>query len=254
MNNIVTGADASKVDGRQDAGYRKIGLRYHGLVKSFADQFGQPKGKEPIKAQVKDFDLFLAEFGLVQLPAMEPVDPATDDGHWRPKDGAQSDAWIAHCTRRYRLLGELNKSFSHRRVREELNLHPFHVSISHGEVVIRLTQDKVVLGELSSEVERVVKTKKSKVLHLMRSSDFDALSPTQQDKVETLLDAIEKLERDVQSSTEFLTRQYNRLRLSFESAVKTGRLHPKNGGLIDFVNLRDEEEDASESALHTVEA
>lgn len=262
----------------QTKGYGRLGEKFRQHALDFSHHFPIADGKSSCNFNVKRFDIWLAINGFVTLPKMdgfnfdlakmaytritEETDAETiaqkcawfdalvgGETPWHPAEGAKSDAWIAYTTRRYRLLNDLNKATAHLRVKDDHGVNPFHVSISHREVVVRHSQQKVVLGDLPFELESIVQTKKKKVLRLIKSSDFSVLSVEQQQHVESLLDAIEKMEDDVKSTSRFLTRQYNRLRVSFESAIKSGELIPKNGGLKGFIAYEEKEDGADYAIL-----
>lgn len=227
-----------------------LGRKFKDFIPSFAKKFPLGAYNQPAQYPVKDFDLWLQANGFVVLPPMNPPCPITGEDSWTPQQGAKSDGWVAHTQRRYQLMKELVKASAHTRVRDDHNLVPFHVSISHGIMTVRPTQEKLTLGELPKEIQSVISTKKIKVQRLMESADFSLLSPSEQVRVEHLADAISGFEDLVQTGTRTLKRQFDRLRASIDVAVKRGTLLPVNGGVLGILaegEILDIEDDAEDS-------
>lgn len=222
---------------RAAANYERLGSKCQKFVAPFAKAFPLSKDGNPAEFPIKFLDMWLAENNLLdghRLPAMVMEDYSRDVNTWRPVEGTSSDSWMAHVQRRGRAIADLNKATSHRRVRE-LGLHPFHIDPHHGVFTLYRAEEKIALGELPTELETFMNTKKRRVERLMRSADFGLLGLAQQDMIETLHDGILKLEQNVKAETEFLKKRYKRLQIQLSSMLNEGKLIPKNHGLKEFI-------------------
>jgi hypothetical protein len=244
MSNIVV--VESGVPLPEKKSHPSLGKKFETLVSDFAANFPVHEGGGAARYPVKLFDQWLARTGHLTLPPMMPIDPNTGEDLWRPLDGAKCDAWVAHTHRRYQLLQDLNKAAGHTRVRDELGLTPFNVTVSHGNMVVREARGKIVLGDLPREIESVLSTKKTKVMRLVDSADFSILSEADQRDVENLILSIGDFERVVNAQTVGLKQRFDMLRGRLERAIRQGAITPVNGGIrtllaaADDIDIEDE--------------
>lgn len=210
--------------------HERLGSRYKDHIASFVDAFPLSEDGKVAHYPVKDFDLWLERQGILTLPQMARHDGPSNEDPWRPVAGAQSDAWIAHTQRRYRQVQELNKATAHTRV-IEMGLVPFVVSVSHGRLTVRRTEQKVSLGDLPREVESILRTKRQKLDRLLNSSDFTVLPVSEQITVQSLMHSIQGYETLIFSASQNLRGHFELFRASLKRAVDGGDIIPKNGAI-----------------------
>jgi hypothetical protein len=136
----------------------------------------------------------------------------------------RSVEWRAHLFDRHECRNRLNRGASHPRMHDD-NLPAFAIdSVGQGTFEVRAAHAAAILSEVPHKVERLLNTKYQRLVYLMQSIDYTAMTDADQIRIETLMDQVGDFRNRIMFDVERLDRQYAKLDQRIQKRLENGTL------------------------------
>jgi len=175
-------------------------------------------------------DQRLQKLGLLAIPA-----------EGTPKN---SDAWLGHLQRRHIMIGRINKSSTHPRMREQ-GSECFVIVPEAGLFRIKAPQEVIAEGKLPKKTRSVFINGRKHLRYLMESADWTVLPPHEKAMAESIDDDYDIVEAQLTLLMRGLEKKFEKLRFKIKLALSTGNIQPRDDGIHRFLAAPDEKENGA---------
>ena len=167
-----------------------------------------------------------------------------------PPEGVakSSDQWLGHLQRRHIIIGRINKSSTHPRMRDQGSV-AFVIIARGGKFQVKAPHEVIVQGELPKKVLSVCVTGRKKLRYLMESADWTVLPPFEKAMAESIDDDIDLFEEHIGSSARSLETKLAKLDGKIRRGLASGEIVPikEGGGISGFLSGPAEEENGTQA-------
>jgi len=199
------------------------GAGYHELAVKFVRDY--PIGET---ITVEAFDKWAYEHGYLTYPK-DAEDARTG------VINKQSDAWLAHLTRRNQLRQNLYKASTHPRMYENGGKCFVLNNSGNGSMIVESASTALERPQFSKKLDTLIDTKRKQLSFLMQSADIDQMQPWQKSMVKKLFKDIEQWNKELIDRTNYLDESFADLVLEIRQEIASGSLTPVNHGLLRLI-------------------
>lgn len=159
-----------------------------------------------------------------------------------PPEGTpkNSDQWLGHLQRRHIVIGRINRSSTHPRMRDQGSVC-FVIVARGGKFLIKAPQEVILEGELPKKLQSVCVTGRKHLRFLMESADWPSLAAHEKAIAEAIDDDFDLFEEHIASSTKMLAKKLGKLQTKIKRALMAGEIVSTDGGINKFLSAPPEE-------------